>query len=112
MASIRSLAGAGRLKVHAFKLPHHGSRNNVSRELIEAVDCDRYLFSTNGSQFHHPHGEAVARVLKFGRGQPELVFNYRSDETSIWDVASLKNKHGYTTRFPSSSENGSIEIDV
>lgn len=113
-ASIRQLARreGGRLRLDAFKLPHHGSRKNVSRQLIELVDCGRYLFSTNGSQFHHPHPEAVARVIKFGGPNPELVFNYRSDETLAWDDRSLKRRHPYTTTYPTRAENGTISIDV
>jgi len=38
--------GEEKLRVDAMKLPHHGSRNNVSRELIELLDCPRYLVST------------------------------------------------------------------
>jgi hypothetical protein len=113
-ASLRPLAKAdgGRLRLDAFKLPHHGSRYNVSRDLIGLVDCPRYLFSTNGSQFHHPHAEAVARVLKFGRANPDLVFNYRSDESLIWDDPVLKRKHRYTASYPSESDNGTIAVDL
>ena len=102
----------GRLRIDAFKLPHHGSRNNVSRELIELVDCPRYLFSTNGSQFNHPHAEAVARVLKFGSANPELVFNYRSDESLVWDDPALRRRHRYTTTYPTPSTNGTVAIDI
>jgi hypothetical protein len=116
VASLAPLARreGGRVRIDAFKLPHHGSRHNVSRELLELVECGRYLFSTNGTQFHHPHPEAVARVLRFGRGasDPELVFNYRSDETLAWDDPALKRRHRYTTTLPVASENGTIAIDV
>lgn len=114
VSSIRPMARreGGRLRLDAFKLPHHGSRHNVSRELIELVDCRRWLFSTNGSQFHHPHAEAVARVLKFGRGDPELVFNYRSDETLAWDDPTLKRRHRYTTTYPAQADDGTVAIEV
>lgn len=116
IASLKPMArrAGGRLRIDAIKLPHHGSRHNVSRELLELVDCPRYLFSTNGSQFHHPHPEAVARVLAFGRGtsEPELVFNYRSDETLAWDDPALKRRHRYTTTFPAEAEDGTIAVDV
>lgn len=112
--SVAKLARAegGRLRLDAFKLPHHGSSHNVSRELIELVDCPRYLFSTNGSQFHHPHAEAVARVLKFGRPDPELVFNYRSEESLLWDDPALQRKYRYTTTYPEESADGNVTVEL
>jgi beta-lactamase superfamily II metal-dependent hydrolase len=49
-----------RLTLDVFKLPHHGSRNNVHKELIEAVDCERWLISSDGTRFKHPDAEAIA----------------------------------------------------
>jgi len=34
--------GLQRLPLDAFKLPHHGSRNNVDASLVEQVDCRRH----------------------------------------------------------------------
>jgi hypothetical protein len=55
--------GIRRLKVDAFKLPHHGSAGNVSNELLAALPSSRYIFSTSGAVFGHPDDEAVARVI-------------------------------------------------
>ena len=41
----------------AVKLPHHGSRNNVSQELIEVIESRSYLFSTSGAVYKHPDRE-------------------------------------------------------
>jgi hypothetical protein len=101
--SIRKLLrrrGDARLKLDAFKVPHHGSQNNVSRELLELIDCRRYLFSTNGDRFYHPHREAVARIVKFGGPGPVLHFNYRSEENAVWAEAALQERYGYTAVYP------------
>lgn len=98
----------GRLKVDAFKLPHHGSQNNVSRELIEKVDAPRYLVSTNGDIFRHPDAEALARVVKFGGGRPELVFNYVSSFNAMWDNPQLTEKFNYRTTYPKAGQVGMI----
>ncbi|MCE9670497.1 hypothetical protein LY474_22085 [Myxococcus stipitatus] len=108
-ASIARLDG-GRAKVDAFKLPHHGSRKNVSTELLALVDTPRYLFSTNGSRHHHPDREAVARVL--ARKQPaELWFNYRGPHTEPWDSDELRAEWRYTTRYPTTAAGG-ITLDL
>jgi beta-lactamase superfamily II metal-dependent hydrolase len=77
--------GGDRLRVDALKLPHHGSRNNTSMELVELIDARHVLVSSSGAIFNHPDPDAIARVLVAGGGTTELAFNYRTDRTSIWD---------------------------
>jgi glyoxylase-like metal-dependent hydrolase (beta-lactamase superfamily II) len=103
--SIKRL-GDSRLKLDLCKLPHHGSRGSVSTELIQHLDCDHYIFSSNGDQFKHPHPEAVARVIRHGGSRPELWFNYRSDQTRIWDDEILRNAYGYETHYPEDEKAG------
>lgn len=91
--------GAERLPVDAFKLPHHGSRHNISQEVLELVDCDRFLVSTNGDIFGHPDPVAVSRVITV-RSAPSLAFNYRTDTTERWDSSRLKRRFGYETEYP------------
>jgi beta-lactamase superfamily II metal-dependent hydrolase len=84
------------LRLDAFKLAHHGSKNNLSPELLELVECKRYLVSTNGRYFAHPDEEALARIVVRG-GEPVLCFNYRTDKSAAWDDAGLKHDYGYQT---------------
>lgn len=99
-AAIKRLNGSKKLALDACKLPHHGSKANVSRALLESLDCKRYVFSTNGSHFKHPDRQAVARVIKWGGPAPELMFNYRTKYNEVWDGTPLRERHGYTTVFP------------
>ncbi len=88
LAALHRLGGGDRVRLDAFKLPHHGSRENVTPALVAAVDCPRFLFSTDGTQFFHPDAEAVACVLGHGlpdRPEIELWFNQRSEFTAWWD---------------------------
>lgn len=88
------LTGTAPFDFDLVKLPHHGSENNVSVELIEALRCPRYLFSSSGAKFKHPSPEAVARVVKHGR-RPEVIFNYQSAFTAPWGNAFLQAQFGY-----------------
>ena len=100
--TIAPLAAAeeGRLRVELLKLSHHGSRGNTTRELVELLDCRRFLISTNGTIHGHPDPEAIARILKFGeKGTKTLLFNYAKKRTLIWDDADLKADHDYVTEF-------------
>jgi len=105
MKSIARLPG-GKVQVDAFKLPHHGSKKNVSTELLNLVQTNRYLFSTNGSYFKHPSREAVARVIHRRVPGCELRFNYKSAYTQVWDSESLRQKWGFATSYPASDDAG------
>jgi beta-lactamase superfamily II metal-dependent hydrolase len=112
-ASIRRLLearGKNRLKLDAFKLPHHGSRNNLSTELLQLVDCPRYLLSSNGNHFFHPDRQAVARTIRYGRrertARPTLYFNYRSRNNDVWDDPELKERYAYTPHYPKPGSDG------
>lgn len=94
----RLVGEEGTLEADLFKLPHHGSRANVTAELLGRVRCGRYLFSTDGSRFGHPDPQAVARVLVAG-SPTELYFNYLNDRTRIWGDPRLAKRFGYAAQF-------------
>jgi hypothetical protein len=99
--------GADRLDVDVFKLPHHGSRRNVSSELLERVHAGAYLFSTNGAQYGHPDLEAVARVA-LAAEDARLCFNYE-DRVGIWREPGLVDELGYAIEAPGE---GTLRIDI
>jgi len=90
---------SGPLKIDAVKLSHHGSRANVTAELLQAVEADHFVISTNNAYFGHPDAEAVARVVTRG-GQPTLWFNYDTPANRRWADPALTARYGYKTRFP------------
>ncbi|HXD29742.1 MAG TPA: hypothetical protein VN643_01405 [Pyrinomonadaceae bacterium] len=110
--SIRPLAQAagGRLSLDAFKVSHHGSSSNTSRELLDLISCDAYLISTNGSIYSHPDRSMLARIIRFGNQEKKLVFNYQSPETGFWNNAAWQPRYGYQTRFPAQGEDGWIKL--
>lgn len=83
-SSLRRLAkerGVARLVVDAVKLPHHGSLSNMNEELVAAVECERWLVSTNGAIFDHPDVE-TARLVAAGQSRPVVMLcNYDSRTT-------------------------------
>lgn len=93
------------LPLTAFKLPHHGSSQNINAELVRLLPSDHFLFSTNGSYFKHPDSEAVATILEYGRPDSELIFNYDNARNRQWDDDLLRDHYRYRVRYP--AENGS-----
>jgi beta-lactamase superfamily II metal-dependent hydrolase len=101
---------ATRLKLDAFKISHHGSKNNISKPLLDWLKCPRYLVSTNGAIFHHPDREAIARIIARG-GEPVICFNYRSDENAVWGEAKLQKQYGYEAVY-GDEETGGLVIKL
>lgn len=74
------------LKVDIVKVSHHGSKNNTSNELLELIQCKKFVISTHGGKgsTKHPDRETIARIV----AQPnitnpkeiELNFNYPKEE--------------------------------
>lgn len=65
-----------KLKVDYVKLPHHGSRKNLYYDLLNIIDCKKYIISTDGSIFNHPDKITLARILNTFN-DVEFYFNSR-----------------------------------
>lgn len=74
------------LSIDIMKLSHHGSRYNINNDLLDIVDCDKYLITTNGGagNANHPDRQTIAKILiREGRRDKhiEICLNYsRKDE--------------------------------
>lgn len=103
-------------KLSAVKLPHHGSKNNVSRELVEAVTCRHWLISTNGIKHYHPDAEAIARVLQYGQHadadseKTVLLFNEPSTFNRWWGDEDWQRRFDYEARYGDKTRGLTVEI--
>jgi hypothetical protein len=102
-----------KLSVGAVKVPHHGSKNNVSPDLIKLLDCDTYLISTNGNTFHHPDQESIARIINYSDEKPtRLYFNCSSEYNRVWDDNAFRNKMKYKTYYPTGDKAGGLTVPL
>lgn len=77
--------GVQKIKVDAVKVSHHGSKNNTSLELLERIDCRKYLISTNGKSHGHPHLETLARIALINQdAKTNIYFNYNLKNIPTW----------------------------
>ncbi len=56
------------------KISHHGSKNNFDPKLLEYVNADKYIFSTDGSYYGHPDKEVLAQLVD--KTDADIYFNY------------------------------------
>jgi hypothetical protein len=101
------------LPLAGFKLPHHGSANNLSRQLLERINCSRYLISTDGSKAQrHPDHQSLLRILRYGGPMPLLMFNYEGDTTRNWQALKKdvlqRGFPDYDTAYPANPGDGLV----
>ncbi len=96
--------GDARLQVDAVKVAHHGSKANVSDELLALIESPHWLISTSGAQFKHPDEEAIKRIIaRSTHPKPTLHFNYRTPFNEMWDDDALRSKLRYATVYNDSN---------
>lgn len=106
-----------KLDVDFIKVSHHGSRYNTSMELLSLINCQNYIFSTNGKNGHNlPHKETIVRIIK----NPErdinkkisILFNQEDDVlTKIFDIDDNPyKKYNFEVIFPKREETLSINF--
>lgn len=84
--SIEALNEPLPLKVDIVKVSHHGSLNNISNRLLNDIDCDNFVFSTNGGtgRSYHPDRKTLALILrKPHRNGREISFYFNYPITTI-----------------------------
>ena len=80
----------------AIKLPHHGSRYNVSVNFIKRYTADEYYFSTNSERFGHPDIDVIADIIYYaGEYNKKLIFNYPLEVVKRFDRNDWKQKYHY-----------------
>jgi hypothetical protein len=93
-------SGQERLNVDAVKIAHHGSRHNISKELMKLIDAKKFLISTNGAIHKHPDKSAIEAIIKWSVQKPTLWFNYRNKYTIPWSENSNTNLGNFEARYP------------
>ena len=95
----------------AIKLSHHGSITNTSKELLEIIDSNNYIISSDGSKFGHPDIETIARIINrkstFTRN---LHFNYPPSFIHELNNRGLKNKYLFEINVP--KDKSPLEIEL
>jgi beta-lactamase superfamily II metal-dependent hydrolase len=87
-------------KMDVIKVSHHGSKHNISSELLQTVDAPLYLISTNGKEHGHPDLETLIKIVdQPKRYQRTLLFNYETDASRYLDSNAEKKNLLYSDSF-------------
>ncbi|MFI5680238.1 ComEC/Rec2 family competence protein [Streptomyces cellulosae] len=123
VAALRRLSPDGCYRADLCKVPHHGSAHNTSPELLDVLDCDQWLITTDGGpavrgaeaeyrpgEGSHPSLRTMARLI-LGSRWPTLWFNHRVPSTERYDDGFLQHRLGFRARYPPRGAKG-IELVV
>jgi beta-lactamase superfamily II metal-dependent hydrolase len=102
-----------RLKLDLFKLSHHGSKANLSPELLSLIDCTRFAISTDGTRHGFPDAEAISRILVADPDREKtLYFNFRQENARLWaNATELSARWKYKVVMPDEGDSG-LAINV
>ena len=71
------------LKVDFVKISHHGSKANTNMELLELIQSDNFMISSNGSKHKLPDKRCLARIIR-SKEHVNLYFNYPELASNIF----------------------------
>lgn len=78
------LDSEGKLHVDVLKLPHHGSRHNISKEFLQAVTADQYVVSASG-RYRHPSRQTLEWIAEVAQEQGRPVEIILTNHTTSVD---------------------------
>jgi hypothetical protein len=104
------LDAEGRLHVNVLKLPHHGSKYNVTADFIETVTADQYVVSASG--YHgHPHKDTLRWIVRAARDQARTIEIVATNSTrSLRDLTEEYDPSQYGYRLTVMPEGESKEV--
>lgn len=82
----------------AIKVSHHGSKANTSKGILDCICSDKYLISTNGKHYGHPHLEALARIVVSNKDKSKknIFFNYETEASLIFSQKEWEHEFNYS----------------
>ncbi|WP_419880518.1 MBL fold metallo-hydrolase [Peribacillus sp. B-H-3] len=93
------------------KLSHHGSKRNITRALIESLNSELFLISTNGDKHGHPDFDSLARIIYYQRHRPKaFVFNYQTSTSRLLNNARWKEKYNYEVQISKGKAVSIVEL--
>lgn len=71
----------GKLHVDVLKLPHHGSKRNITQDFVRNITADLYVISASG-RHGHPHKNTLRWVVGAARDQGRSIEIVATNSTS------------------------------
>ena len=65
------------IKFDFVKLSHHASKNNLTQELLDIIDCKNFIINANANNTHcHPNKQTLAMIIQhYGEANVKFFFS-------------------------------------
>ena len=80
--------GTKPVTIDLLKMPHHGSRRNVTEAFLKFFVADHYVFSANG-KYDNPDAETLEAVVKM-HGKRKIVMHFTNEDVTWEDTYKLE----------------------
>jgi beta-lactamase superfamily II metal-dependent hydrolase len=78
------------------KISHHGSNKNTSQRLIDLIESEKFIISTDGRKHNHPNIELISKILnRKSKKKIDIIFNYNIERNEYLKNEELKSKYNY-----------------
>lgn len=84
------------LELDYVKLPHHGSYRSLSKEILEKINCSKFIISTNSKKHFLPNKRAILKICNFMKRETdeiEFLFNYEEALNALQITDLERKKH-------------------
>lgn len=108
--ALKRYANTARIRFDAVKVAHHGSAANNTSALIDTLESEIWLVSSNGVRHHHPEPEAIARIVHAPAPNKRLIFNYSTPFSQLWANRELATHFRYRPEY--ANGNSAVIIDL
>lgn len=82
-------------KFDLIKLPHHGSRYNISNDFFRLFNANDYIVSSNSEKFGHPDIDVLANLIYINKNTKNIIFNYPVKQYEILNNEFWMEKYKY-----------------
>ncbi|MBN1250640.1 MAG: hypothetical protein JXA16_00790 [Bacteroidales bacterium] len=85
-----------KLVIDFMKLSHHGSKNNINDDLLELIDCRKFVLTANPEigVHHHPDKETLVRIINY-YGKDNVFFYFNCNNCEIQKIFENDNFTNY-----------------
>jgi beta-lactamase superfamily II metal-dependent hydrolase len=104
------LDAESRLHVDVLKLPHHGSKYNITQDFIQTITADQYVASASG--YHgHPHKDTLRWIVRAAHDQGRTIEIVATNSTrSLRDLVEEYDPGEYGYRLTVMPEGSSEQV--
>lgn len=81
-----------------IKISHHGSCGNTNKDLLELIDSDKFIISTNGQRFNHPDIQTIAQIVCRPTDKERVLYFSYSNIIEKYQNKEWMDKYTYTVK--------------